>query len=204
MDSSTYCPSPVRCFCAQAAVIASAACTPVPASPMVGPGRMGGPSGSPVIENAPGRSLGDHVHALVVRIRSAGAEALDAHVDDLGIHGAHGLVADVEFLHHSRAVVLHEDVVVGDHFHEHVATCGRVEVQGHAALIAVPVDEVLGVQGFAPRAPTSGVADLGPLDLDDVGTEEGEALRAGRAGLVLGHVENAHSVESCHKRLLMR
>ena len=33
--------------------MAKAICTPVPASPVVGPGRMGGPSGSPVMENAP-------------------------------------------------------------------------------------------------------------------------------------------------------
>ena len=33
--------------------MAIAACTPVPASPVVGPGIIGGPSASPVMENAP-------------------------------------------------------------------------------------------------------------------------------------------------------
>ena len=47
------CPSPVRCFCTYAAVIASASSTPVPESPTVAPGSIGGPSSSPVTENAP-------------------------------------------------------------------------------------------------------------------------------------------------------
>ena len=33
--------------------MAKAICTPVPESPMVGPGRMGGPSASPVTEKVP-------------------------------------------------------------------------------------------------------------------------------------------------------
>ena len=34
-------------------MIASAVCMPVPVSAIVGPGRIGGPSASPVTENAP-------------------------------------------------------------------------------------------------------------------------------------------------------
>ena len=53
MESSISWPSPVRCFCTNAAVIARAICTPVPESPVVVPGRIGGPSGIPVTEKAP-------------------------------------------------------------------------------------------------------------------------------------------------------
>ena len=46
-------PSPVCNFCTKAAVIESASWRPVPASPTVMPGRVGGPSGWPVTERAP-------------------------------------------------------------------------------------------------------------------------------------------------------
>ena len=46
-------PSPVRSFWMYAEAIAKASWTPVPLSPTNAPGLMGGPSGSPVIENEP-------------------------------------------------------------------------------------------------------------------------------------------------------
>src|SRR5262249_25938892 len=39
------------------------------------------------------------------------------------------------------------------------------------------------------------VADAGPLDLDHVGAHIGEQLRAGRARLDVGEIEDAHAVE---------
>ena len=52
IDRSICWPRPVRSFCAQAASTATAAYTPAPASP-IDPGIIGGPWGSPLIENAP-------------------------------------------------------------------------------------------------------------------------------------------------------
>ena len=42
------------------------------------------------------------------------------------------------------------------------------------------------------------VADAGPLDLDHVGAEPGEELRAGRPGLHMGEVEDADAFEGFH------
>ena len=54
--------------------------------------------------------------------------------------------------------------------------------------------EAVGVRHVAELAARD-VADAGPLDLDHIGAEPGEKLRAGRAGLDMGEVEDAHAVE---------
>ena len=43
------------------------------------------------------------------------------------------------------------------------------------------------------------VADTGPLNLDHVGAEPGQQLRAGRPGLDVGKVENLDAFESFHR-----
>ena len=53
IDTSTTCPLPVVCRCHSAASMPMTACSPVPESPAVMPGFIGGPSASPVEQNAP-------------------------------------------------------------------------------------------------------------------------------------------------------
>ena len=53
IDSSTRWPWPVAWRCQSAAITPKAACTPVPESPMVGPGLSGGEPGKPVSVMAP-------------------------------------------------------------------------------------------------------------------------------------------------------
>ncbi len=51
--TSTFCPLPVRSRWMYAASTPTAACIPVPVSPMVGPGLSGGEPGNPVSAIAP-------------------------------------------------------------------------------------------------------------------------------------------------------
>ena len=53
IESSTRCPCPEAWRCQSAAITPKAACTPVPESPMVGPGLRGGEPGKPVSVMAP-------------------------------------------------------------------------------------------------------------------------------------------------------
>ena len=146
-----------------------------------------------------GRGLRHHVHALVVRVGAAGAKALDAQIDDLRVALAHHVVADVELLDDTGAVVLDEDIVLRRHRQQQLPALGRAEVERDAALVRVPDDEVLPVDVVAGGAAPPWVADAGLLHLHHVGAEPGEALRAGCARLVLRHVENPHSVKRRHR-----
>ncbi len=87
---------------------------------------------------------------------------------------------------------------MGQHLEQQVAALGFAQVDGHAALVAVPDDEVLGIFGGVTPHPAARIARARGLDLDHVGPQPGEGLGAGGARLVLGHVENSHTVESRH------
>ena len=146
-----------------------------------------------------GRGLRDHVHAAEIGVRSTGAKAFDARVDQAGVGAAQDVVADVQPLDDAGAVVLHEDVEIRCHAEQQVAAFVGAQVERHAALIGIPgaeVRRVVLVRGAADAA--AGVAVLGRFDLDDVGTEPGEGLGARGPRLVLGHVEHPHAVQCRH------
>ena len=87
---------------------------------------------------------------------------------------------------------------MGQHLEQQVAALGFAQVDGDAALVAVPHHEVLGIfRGFSPDA-AAGVAGAWRLDLHHVGAQPGERLGAGSARLVLGHVQNSQTVQSRH------
>ena len=146
-----------------------------------------------------GGGLRDGVEALVAAPGAGEAEALESGIDDRGIDLLHHLVGEVEPLHHSGAVVLDEDVVVRQHLEQQLAPARLAQVEGDAAFVAVPVDEVGRIEAVGAGA-SAGVANAGLLNLDHVGAEPGERLGAGGARLVLGHVEHAHSVQSWHRK----
>src|SRR6185295_18163913 len=75
------------------------------------------------------------------------------------------------------------------------AAAGRFEVQRHALLVRVQQHEEPGVLALlVGQRQASGLA-AGRLDLDDLGAEPREHLRAAGARLVLGEVEHANSLE---------
>ena len=73
---------------------------------------------------------------------------------------------------------------------------GVLGVDGDRALVAVEHREVEAVRALhVAQLAARDVADAGPLDLDHVGAHVGEQLRAGRARLHVGEIEDAHAVE---------
>jgi hypothetical protein len=67
---------------------------PVPVSPIEMPGRVGGPSLSPVTLKGPPARLGNHVEGQVALERAAFAKALDLGVDDARIDRLHDVIED--------------------------------------------------------------------------------------------------------------
>ena len=171
MDSSTNCPSPVRSFLRPRSDDGESG---LDAGSGIADGRAGthgraiGSSGN---RKSASRRLSHHVHALVAAVGAARAEALDARVDDVRLDGAHDVVVDVELLDDPGPVVLHEGVVVGQHRQQQVAALGDAEVDRDAALVAVPVDEINGVEFFAAWTPPAGIAGFRLFDFHHVGAK---------------------------------
>ena len=69
-------------------------------------------------------------------------------------------------------------------------------VDGDRALVVVEHGEIQPVGVHVAQLAARDVADAGTLDLDDVGAHPGEQLRAGRARLHMGEIENAHAVRA--------
>ncbi len=83
---------------------------PVPVSPIVGPGLIGRPPGSPVMLIAPPQAWAIGSKQRPVLVRAAGPEALDLGVDDARVEGADHVIAEAQLLDRARAEILGEDV----------------------------------------------------------------------------------------------
>jgi hypothetical protein len=140
----------------------------------------------------PAHGLGDRLEALESAVRPVGAEALDRGVDKSRVDLAQGCVAEPEAIERARPEILHQHVRLGDHLPEQILAGVGLEIQRQAALVGVQDQEeqavaILLVAHVHPR----NVAALGLLELDHVGTEEAENLRAGGPRLVVRHVDDA-------------
>ena len=147
-----------------------------------------------------GRGLRHHVHGTVAGVRAAQAEALDAGIDESRVHSAQGVVADVQPFDDAGAVVLHEDIELRRQAQQQFPPGLAAQIQGDAALVGVPSAKVRGiilVLGAAHATPR--IAVLRRLHLHHVRAEPRERLRAGRAGLVLGHVQHPHAIQCGHR-----
>src|SRR5690606_28577862 len=147
--------------------------------------------------DSPADRLSDHVEGRGLGIFAVLREALDLRVDDPGIELRDSLVVEAQTLDHPGGIVLYEDIRIADKRTQDLFAPLVLQVERHAALIRVKVNEVEGV-GVLPvggGAPSLLAAD-GRLDLDDVGAEPGEHLGAGRAGLELREVHDANPMQS--------
>ena len=122
----------------------------------------------------------------------------------LGMDFLERFVGQAQLLHNTGAVVLDEDVVVGQHLEEQRLATLVAQVDRDRSLVGVPVDEVVRVDLGAAADPSARVADAGLLNLDHIGAVPGQRLGAGSSRLVLGHVEDSESVESWHRGVLPR
>ena len=134
---------------------------------------------------------------LVVPIRPRLPEVGDGYQNHLRVDLLQVLVGQAEGRQHPRGEIFHHNVHLLDKLHEHTLASRALQVEGHAALVGVEVQEEAAllrmrnvVREWA-HAPGD-VAAVGPLHLDDVGSVVGQHLGAEWTGDVPSQVQDAH------------
>ena len=126
----------------------------------------------------------------------AGAEALHRRDDHARVGLVDVLPGQPHAVERAGREILHQHVAMLDQPLEDFLALGMLGVDRDRALVAVEHREVERVRALhVAQLPARDVADAGPLDLDAVGAHIAEKLRAGRARLHVGEVEDVHAVE---------
>ena len=136
-----------------------------------------------------------------MRQRAGLAEARDAAIDQPRLLLGELLVAEPEFFHDARAVVLHEDLTLGDQRLRDANAVRVTQIQADAALVPVQAQVRAALERPHLVADRAQPVAFGGLDLDDLGTEFGKQHRAVRPGDALAEVDEAHPLKGqscCH------
>jgi hypothetical protein len=135
------------------------------------------------------------VHLQVVVVVAV-AEALDRGDDHLRVQLLDAFPAEAHAVQRAGAEVLHQHVRFLDELLQHGLAFGLLGVQRERALVAVEHGEVerVHIRNVA-QLRARDVTGAGALDLDDVGAEPGQHLRAGRARLHMREVDDLDAVE---------
>ena len=136
------------------------------------------------------------------RIRPGLAEAGDRAVDQPRKPGMQLLVAQAVFRQRADLEVLHQDVAAGDQLQRDLLAFRLADIQRDRLLVAVDADEIGAflVPGIDRRREAARVvAGARPLDLDHVGAQVGQHLRAGRPCQHTGQVENAQALQGTRR-----
>ena len=169
---------------------------PVPVSPIVAPGRIGGRVRMAVDAHGAAHRLGDHVEAQIVGVRALRREALDLGEDQARIDLAEPRVVEAQPREGARRHVLDQHVGLLDQPPQQRLAFLGLEIAGDAALVEVVVDEIVGVGvGAVAEAPAPRLAAIGLFHLDDIGAEPCQRFGAGWARLELGEVENLDALQ---------
>ena len=140
-------------------------------------------------------ALGDVLVDLAVLV-GAGAEALDRGHDHARVELVDVLPGEPHAVERAGREVLHQHVAMLDQALDDLLALGMLGIDRDRALVAVEHREIEAVGPFHVTQLTArNVADARPLDLDHVGAHIAEQLGAGRAGLHVREVEDAHAVE---------
>jgi hypothetical protein len=141
----------------------------------------------------PADGLGDHVEREKLAKWTFRCEAFDLRIDDARIDPGHLVVPEPETLDDARSEVLHEYVAVLDQAAQQRLAALVLQIARHAPFVGVEEHEVVRVDaGLVGRGMTSLLAMERLFDLDHVGAEPCEGLRARRAGFELREVDNPH------------
>ena len=200
--TSTCWPRPSRSRASNASRIALQADIPVARSTIGGPVRTGCPSGKPfsdmkplsacVIGSNPGR-------ARTARPPIGGDRA----IDQARIGRSDRGIVKIKFLHHPAGEILDHHIRLGNELAGHLQRLRSGKVERDAPLVAVEA-EIGGALAadFSVLEVPRVVAAVGVFDLDDLGTEVGQRLRAGGPGHDAGEIHHQQSVESRRHTLL--
>ena len=146
-------------------------------------------------------TLGHVLIDLQVFVMVTIAKALYRGHDHLRIELLDVLPGEAHAVEGARRKVLHHDVRLFDELLEHFLALRRFGVQGERTLVAVEHGEVEGIGlGLVPKLRAGDVTGARPLHLDDVCTEPGQQLRAGRAGLHMGEIDDLDALQGFGSR----
>src|SRR6185295_13388114 len=139
----------------------------------------------------------DRLEALVVAVGPERPEPLDRSVHGPRVEIAHGRVAEPQAIHDPGAEVLGHDVGLADQAPGDLLALTRLEVDDHAPLVRVQEKEEVAIEigSVVEPEPASPVPVGWALDLDHVSAEPGQHLRARRASLIVGEVDDADPVQ---------
>ena len=144
----------------------------------------------------PAHGLRDGLEGLVAGVRPVAAEALDGAVDEAGIDLGEHVVAEAEPVQRARREILDQHVHFRDQLPEQRLAVPGLEVERQALLVGVQHQEEQPVLArYVGHGPAGGLAPARLLQLDDLGAEPGQHLRAGGARLVVGHVDDPDAVQ---------
>ncbi|SPA23071.1 hypothetical protein CBM2633_B90362 [Cupriavidus taiwanensis] len=141
------------------------------------------------------RALDQVIVGGLGRVRAALPVAVQAYVQDARIHLRDFLVAQVQPRHRLRAHVVDQHVGIGGDAQQRLTPGGGFQVEHHAALAAVGVQEDARHAVVAARADLAHGVAVGRLDLDHVGTEVTQDLGRVRSHQHRRHVDDANALQ---------
>ncbi|MCY1536664.1 hypothetical protein D9M68_721280 [compost metagenome] len=139
--------------------------------------------------------LGDEIEGGPVAIRTGGAEAVDAAMNDVRTQRFQGIVAETHLFHDAGTVVFDHDVAGGNQLAQDVLALLAVQVQRDRSLVAVVVCEVPAQTILDHALAADRIAFPGCFYLDDFGPHVGQDGGAIRARDDAGQVQDADSGE---------
>src|SRR5665213_194927 len=125
-----------------------------------------------------------------------GTEALDRGDDHARIELVDALPGEPHAIKRAGREVLHQNITCFHQRLQHAHALRMLGVDSDRALVVVEHGEVERVGAlYVDQLAARNVANARTLDLDHVGAEPGEQLRAGRARLHMREIENAYAGE---------
>ena len=167
----------------------------------------GGHHRGPVMEAGGGRraarALGDVLIDLAVLVRP-GAETLDRGADQPRVDLVNPFMREAHAVQRAWRKVFDHDVADLDELGEDRLALFGLGIEGEGALVAVEHGEIEAVHALDVAQLMAGdVAGARAFDLDDVGPEPRQQLRACGTRLDMGHVQDADAFQSFHCTLLL-
>ncbi|MNR19231.1 hypothetical protein D3C85_1360110 [compost metagenome] len=125
-----------------------------------------------------------------VAIRTGLAVAGDGDVDQLRVDRLQRFIAQAQPIHHARAELLQDDVVVTHQLLDQLHRLRPFQVQGDAALVAVEVGVAGGLAAVVGRQDTHQVGTAGGFHPQHLGAHVGQQQRGERPRQQGGEVED--------------
>src|SRR5205814_9788830 len=136
------------------------------------------------------QGLRHDVKRRLVLQRALEAKAPDRAVNEARVDRRQRLVAGPEPVHHAGAVILDEDVRVGNEAAQDVGTRLLLQVDDEALLVAIDAEEIVALARDKGREMPRLVPEPRRLDLQHLGAEIAETLRAKRPGQDAGQIDD--------------